>query len=856
MKRQTRNVISLVMCSLTLASGCKPTQPFFFAEDGHILGKGDLSHYLNVATEIEYPDVDSQPLDEVTGASAPLTITNSENFDVWDITLEEVTRITLTNSKVIRQLGGRISDGGSNIAVATPETLQQGAANAITTYDPALVESGNGTGTGSQYSGTGVESALSEFDATLDYTATWNKNDRPQNFGGIAGNIFAPVLLQDQGNYSVGINKTAATGTQFGIRNNTIYDFNNNASRISPGDWFTNIEASFSQPLLQGAGVQYNRIAGPQSFQQANGGIPNQIDGVIIARIRYDIALTDFEEGVRNLMRDVEDTYWELYFAYRDLDARKIGRDSALETWRKVKALKGVGTQGGEADKEAQARSQYFLFRSQVEAALTNLFRIENRLRYMMGLAATDGRLLRPIDEPTTAKIDFEWASIHLEALTRRTEIRNQKWMIKRREMELIATKNNLLPRLDAGGTYRWMGAGSDLINDGAPTGVPPATNHFANGTSAWQSLMSGNFQEWQLSVQFSMPIGFRNALAGVRHHQLLLARERAVLEDLELEVSHQLTDAVRDIDFNFQNTQTNFNRRVASQDEVDAVRTVYESGRVPIDLLLDAQRRRAEAESAYYRSLVDYNRAIMRVHYRKGSLLEYNGVYLAEGPWPGKAYFDALRRARHRDASTFINYGYSRPNAISRGPMGQFLAPANGNYEALESPTPAESGNPPSDENGSEALPMPAPAATTPTAVDSTSAAVESNIQAIDLVNLPVAENGVSFGFAELPPVDTKNGPAINATPANGLINQVGEISQVGFVEPVAPATPIATPQATLTIQPAGTSMPTEVPAAPPSQLENPFRNPNRPEVAQRFDANMRSLPMVMSAANATTIP
>jgi outer membrane protein TolC len=850
MKRQTRNAISLVLCSLTLASGCKPIQPFFFAEDGNILGKGDLSHYLNVATEIEYPDVDSMPLDEVTGAAAPLTITNSENFDVWDITLEEVTRITLTNSKVIRQLGGRISDGGSNIAVATPETLQQGAANAVTTYDPALVESGNGTGTGSQYSGTGVESALSEFDATLDYTATWNKNDRPQNFGGIAGNLFAPVLLQDQGNYSVGINKTAATGTTFGIRNNTIYDFNNNASRISPGDWFTNIEASFTQPLLQGAGVQYNRIAGPQSFQQANGGIPNQIDGVVIARIRYDIALTDFEEGVRNLMRDVEDAYWELYFAYRDLDARKIGRDSALETWRKVKALKGVGTQGGEADKEAQARSQYFLFRSQVEAALTNLFRIENRLRYMMGLAATDGRLLRPVDEPTTARIDFDWASVHLEALTRRTEIRSQKWMIKRREMELIATKNNLLPRLDAGGTYRWLGAGNDLINDGSPTGVPPTVNHFANGTSAWESLTSGDFQEWQLAVQFSMPIGFRNALAGVRHHQLLLARERAVLEDLELEVSHQLADAVRDIDFNFQNTQTNFNRRVASQDEVDAVRTVYESGRVPIDLLLDAQRRRAEAESAYYRSLVDYNRAIMRVHYRKGSLLEYNGVYLAEGPWPAKAYFDALRRARHRDASTFIDYGYSRPNVISRGPVGQFLNPTIGGGEVLESPTPIEPGNPPASESDSEALPLPDPTTLNSATPDFTSASIDGNIRAIDLVNLPVAENGLSFGFAELPPVDPTNVAATSIVPTQGAV------SQVGFVEALAPTTPIVTPQAELTIQPTGANIPTEVPATQPSQLDNPFRNPHRPEAAQRFDTNMRSLPMNISANDMTPTP
>jgi outer membrane protein TolC len=826
MTRQTRTVISLALCSLTLASGCKPTQPFFFAEDGNILGKGDLSHYINVATDIEYPDVDSMPLDEVTGAAAPFTLTNSETFDVWDITLEEVTRITLTNSKVIRQLGGRISDGGSNIAVSTPETLQQGAANAVTTYDPALVESGNGTGTGSAFSGTGVEAALAEFDATLDASAAWNKNDRPQNFrvqDPLLQDFFAAQLLQDTGTYGVGINKVAATGTTFGIRHNALYDNSNSPSRLSRSDWFANVEASFTQPLLQGAGTQYNRIAGPQSFQQAAGGIPNQIDGVIIARIRYDIALSDFEEGVRNLMRDVEDTYWELYFAYRDLDARKIGRDSALETWRKVKALKGVGTQGGEADKEAQARSQYFLFRAQVEAALTNLFRIENRLRYMMGLAATDGRLLRPVDEPTTAQIDFDWTAVHLEALTRRTELRNQKWQIKKRELELIATKNNLLPRLDAGGTYRWLGAGQDLIN--SQEGV----DTFEPGSSAWDSLESGRFQEWQLGVQLSVPIGFRNADAGVRHHQLLLARERAVLEDLELEVSHQLSDAVRDIDFNFQNTQTNFNRRVASQDEVDAVRTVYESGRVPIDLLLDAQRRRAEAESAYYRSLVDYNRAIMRVHYRKGSLLEYNGVFLAEGPWPGKAHFDALRRARHRDASTFIDYGYSRPNVISRGPVGQFLGPVDGNYEILESPTPVEPASPASGAPSTDgALPIPDPSAVEPSTVDPTSGELESDAQAIDLVNLPVADNGVSFGFAELPPVEAENSTPIS-----------GPVSQVGFVATTAPA-------ASMSLAAPG-SVPAEILSAPPTRLENPFRNPNRPEAAQWLDSNTRSLPMGM---------
>ena len=40
-----------------------------------------------------------------------------------------------------------------------------------------------------------------------------------------------------------------------------------------------------------------------------------------------DIALVDFEIGVRNLVSDVENAYWELYFAYRDLDAKIAGRN-------------------------------------------------------------------------------------------------------------------------------------------------------------------------------------------------------------------------------------------------------------------------------------------------------------------------------------------------------------------------------------------------------------------------------------------------------------------------------------------------------------------------------------------------
>jgi outer membrane protein TolC len=777
MNRQLRTATTLLLSALTLCSGCTPIQPFYFKEDG------DLSHYMDVATNIEYPDVNAQPIADVANAQAPLTLANAQDIKMWDLSLEEVVRLTLENSTVVRNLGGRINDGGQNISTTAPEALTAGGANAITTYDAALTESGYGGNTGSQFSGRGVEAALSEFDAQLDSSLVWQKNDRPQNFGlAAAPDFFNPLFRQDTGRYTTGITKTAANGSTFEARNNINYDQNNNGSRTQPSDWFANVEAAVTQPLLQGAGTEYNRIAGPRTFGESAGNFSDQIDGVLIAKIRTDVTLTDFEAAVRDQMRDVEEAYWELYFTYRDLEARRTGQASALETWRSVKAKFSIGGEGGEANTEAQARSQYFNFRQQVEVAQSNVFAVENRLRFLMGLGL-DNRLIRPSDEPTIAPVKFEWATIHSEALARREEVRRQKWTIKRRELELIAAKNQLLPRLDLVGRYRWLGAGDDLA-DVPRNGIPP----FLDGSTAFESLTSGDFQEWEAGLQFSMPLGFRLGMTTVRHSQLLLARERAVLQDLELSISHQLGQSVRDLDLTYGTTQTNFNRRAAAEDEVQAVAAIHRVGRVTLDLLLQAQQRRAEAESAYYRSLVDYNRAIMRVHWRKGSLLEYNGIYLQEGPWPGKAYFDATRRARRRDAAINMDYGFTRPNVMSRGVYNQ--APGTAKGAAYEGPVPTV---------------VPEPIAPPPTPEQPQASATDSG-------ELIQANNISTPGYLEeLPAVATMEPSA--ALPSNPFPRSS-----------VVPGSdvPVSSPAASAVPNPFGASQPASAAAGAPS-VENP---------------------------------
>jgi len=670
MKRQF-SPLAAVSAVFLLVAGCHPQQPFYFTQNG------DTGHYIGVAQQIEYPDLETASLSEVDGAKSPLTLDNPKPDSYWDLTLQDAMQIALSNSTVLKSLGG--VQFGPTGTLGNPSALLSNPAAAATIYLPAQTEADPRLG---------VEAALSAFDAQLTSSIFWENSVVPENSAGLAASFRPPILTQQTATATGAITKTAATGDQFQVKLDTRYNKDNTPADFKrfASEYDSDVQFQFVHPFLRGAGVGFNRIAGP-------GALPGQANGVVIARLRTDQSLADFEGAVRNLASDVERCYWNLYYTYRRLDSAVAGRDAALQTWRQAKARYDVGGKGGGAQEEAQARQNYLLFKGTVEQAQSNLYKTENIVRYMLGLTHSDGRLIRPADEPTKAKVEFEWSDAHAEALTRAVEIRRQKWVVKQREMELIAAKNYLLPQLNAVGRYGWNGMG-DLVIDPSRTLVPrdPASGDFTMvPRSAFGSMTSGDYPSWHLELQFAVPLGFRREMAGVRAAQLTLIRERKVLQEQELELSHLLADAFRDLSQNYQVGQTNYNRWLAAGKEVDAVDAAYKAGTTTLDQVLDAQRRKAEAENEYYRTLIDYNLSITQVHFRKGSLLEYNGIYLAEGPWPAKAYFDARRRARHADASHYVDYGYTQPRIISQGAYEQFA----GQQPAPEGEMPVESALP-----------------------------------------------------------------------------------------------------------------------------------------------------------------
>ena len=662
-KSWARRTVGLALLASAAASGCAITEE----PKVSYIGKASLQFYKDEATDLGYPLGAEGDVTPVMASEPPRTITDRRKDEIWDMTLTEALHCALTNSEIIRS---RVRNRGQNASsgLATVALINPNAIPSI--YDPAIQE------TGVLFGGRGVEAALAAFDANFTTSMLWGRNAAYQNNeflsgfgpgfdnGTAAGLNPATVLTQETGAFQSGVNKPLATGGNVGVYHNWNYTGNNlpSTTQLFQSAYTGSTGINFTQPLWAASGVEFTRIAGASNPNFS--AITGVSQGVLIARINNDITLADFEISVRTLMKDVEDVYWNLYLAYRSYDVAIIARNSALRSWREAKDILEVGGLPGfrPAD-EAQARDRYFETRAQVETALNAIYLQEAELRRLMALPPNDGRVIRPVEEPTTTKLVPDWHACLADAMMFRTELRRQKWQIKSLQLQLTAAHSLTNPQLNFVSGYQINAFGDDLLasddNDGETT---------QGLGDAYGTLFNGEQTGWNLGLQFSMPIGFRQAKTQVRNLELRLAKSRAVLSAQELDISHEVADALQAISFQYQNAVTNFNRRAAAAERVELFEQEFQAGTVTLDEVLRAQASLATAESAFYTSLVQYNQSLSYLHVVKGTLLERNNVDLEEGGWAPKAYEQALRKAWHRS--------YAFPNPLKEDVPPPFAIP------------------------------------------------------------------------------------------------------------------------------------------------------------------------------------
>ena len=187
-------------------------------------------------------------------------------------------------------------------------------------------------------------------------------------------------------------------------------------------------------------------------------------------------------------------------------------------------------------------------------------------------------------------------------------------------------------------------------------------------GTSGFETLTQGNQTGWTLGFEMNMPFGLRSANAQVRNLELRLARAREGLATQEHEISLELASTTQSLAEHYTVARANYGRRLAAQTRYEKLQYELEEGTITPDPVVRAQASLAQAESAFHRSLADYNKELANFNLRKGTLLETYNVVLSEGPWNPGAYAEADRRARART--------YAKHNALLRTEPLEFALP------------------------------------------------------------------------------------------------------------------------------------------------------------------------------------
>jgi outer membrane protein TolC len=510
-----------------------------------------------------------------------------------EITEAELLALAFANAPVLRPLGVRILENPSSVATIYDR--------AITASDPFF----------------GPQAALAEFDSRLTASANAQNNDRVFNNATVGGGI--QQLTQDLVNLNAGWERRSRSGAIWDLRRQTIYDDNNRSGNSFPNYWETIMEAGVRQPLLQGAGKEFNTIAGPN----ARPGF-NFSNGILIAQLNTRISDADFEIAVRTFVRDLYVAYWDLVREYHNYQSLLAARELSYRTWQSVLAKSKAKLSGGEANKEAQARAKYYRYCREVQLALGGdgrrggLYVTERQLRLMLGLPAVEAELLRPAEQPTDVRVVFDYDQMVSRAMVQRTELQRQAVKVRQQSLRLVAAKNFLLPQLDFIGRYRLRGFGDDLTGGGP------------RFSSAFQDYYSFDHQEMELGFEMGLAVGRRQARAAVRNATWQLKREQAVLAQQQRSVENQVSDAIAEVSTSFYTMQSSAAQLQAARERLESSESLFQADKLQIEFLLDAQEELARVQLQHAADQSRYALSLVNIHNVTGQLLAESGVYIS----------------------------------------------------------------------------------------------------------------------------------------------------------------------------------------------------------------------------------
>jgi len=374
---------------------------------------------------------------------------------------------------------------------------------------------------------------------------------------------------------------------------NTRIDSSNLFATRNP-TYNSSLTASYVQPLLRGFRIDSTRAA----LQTTK--IGQESDEI---SLNATIALT---------VANARNAYWDLVYAIQAVDVAQQSLDLASKLVTDNQARVEIGTLAPidvvSAQAEQATRRQTLV---QAEATVRTS---ELALKRLI-VSGTDDPVwnssLNPTDRPpsTSEAIDLEAAVTR--ALAERTDLQQAKKTLQINDVNLRNLVDLTRPQLDFSASYGLAGiGGTQFVRSGLGGNI---SDRIPSGYfDALSTLGRFNFPQWNVQMNFALPLGVSSAEANVARAKLQVDQTQANLKALELTVATDVTSAFINVQTGLEAVQAAAAARELAQKRLEAAQSKFEVGMTTNYEVVQAQRDLQDAQNTELRAILNYRKALV----------------------------------------------------------------------------------------------------------------------------------------------------------------------------------------------------------------------------------------------------
>lgn len=352
----------------------------------------------------------------------------------------------------------------------------------------------------------------------------------------------------------------------------------------------TRLGASVTQPLLRGFGTTVNLVAVNQ------------------AKIDTKISQYELRGFVETLVSQVEETYWNYLLAQKSIEIYQQSLKIAEEQFKETQERINIGSLA--ASELVAAKAEVALRRQNLIVAQNTLDQTRLNLVRLLNPGGQEmwSRQIVLKSEPQTPAVELGPVEAHVvRGLQMRPEMNQARLLIDRDELEVVKTRNGLLPQLDLFITMGKSGY-ADSFDESA-------RNVFKKDYDA----MAG------LTLEYP-PI---NRSARAQNQRALLSREQSqeALDNLAQLVEVDVRGAYIQIISQEQQVAAAKASRESQEEKLRVETEKYNVGKSTYLLVAQAQRDFLQSQLTEIQAIVGFQIAIVELHRLEGTLLLQSGI-------------------------------------------------------------------------------------------------------------------------------------------------------------------------------------------------------------------------------------